>query len=573
LRDRERMDRIARVALYAVTGPAAVAFALREMLASGLRLVPGDAGDARLVVFVMEHWRQVLAGDAAWLSPPVFHPVEGVLGYSDALLLYGLAHAALAPFGLDAFASLQAVLVALAAVGFGATALLLRRRLGWPHAAAALGAALFVAANNLYLKGAHLQLYAVLLVPLAVWWLSGAALALRRRDRRALRRHGAGVALGVPALLYTSFYVGWLLLFFVALYLAVLAWRTPAARLRAWLADTARTYRREAVWLGGLGLLALLPFWVTHAPVALAFGSWRFRAVMKFAARPLDVANVGPGNLLWGPLVERYMLADGIVLHEVWTGFGLVTLSLFAASLFGLRRLSRTGERVEARERHVAAVRARSGLDLRVLGVTVLLVWALTLRVDGVSLWRLPYYALPGAGGIRALGRAQLVLTLPVLIVALDGLVRLARAARRGGRRHRVAGTALVGALGLALLAEQVNHQPVAGLDVVDARRTLAGFPAPPSECEVFYVTPPLPDARSDPALQLDAMRLAQRFGIPTLNGYSGQFPHGWRALYRLREPAYEQRVARWVAERGVTGRLCALELATRTWRTRGGGT
>lgn len=562
--------RVARIAIYGVSAPLAVAFALRDVLASGMRLLPGDAGDARLIVFLMEHWRRVLSGEAAWLSPPVFHPVEGALGYSDAVLLYGLGHALLAPFGLDAFASLQAMLGVLAAAGFSGAAWLFRRRLGLPHAAAALGATLFVAANNLYLKGAHPQLFALWLLPLAAGGLSGVALALRRGDRRALRRNGAGLALGVPLLLYTSYYVGWLLLFFVALYLAVLTWRTPGARLRAGLADAARRFRREAAWLGGLGLLALVPFLVTYVPAALEIGRRSYPTVLQYAARPVDVANVGPGNLLWGALVRRHVAGGDGVLHEVWTGFGLFTLALFAASLFGLRRLTRTGERAEARERHLAEVRERSGLDLRVLGAAVLVAWALTLKIDGVSLWRLPHAVLPGAGALRALGRAQLVLTLPILIVALDGLVRLARASRRAAARGRLPGTALVAALTLALLAEQVNLHPRARLDVVEARRALAHIPSPPAACQVFHVAPPFPAGRPDYALQIDAMLLAQRFGIPTVNGYSGHFPRDWFGLYRLREPGYTQRVADWMAARDPTATRCALGLAERRWRVLG---
>ena len=112
--------------------------------------------------------------------------------------------------------------------------------------------------------------------------------------------------------------------------------------------------------------------------------------------------------------------------------------------------------------------------------------------------------------------------------MALDGLVRLARAALRGAPRRRVPGMALVVAAGLALRAEQYNHHSNARLDVVEARRTLASHPPPPAECEVFQVAPPFPPGRPDHALQLDAMLLAQRFGIPTVNGYSGQLPRGW---------------------------------------------
>ena len=55
-------------------------------------------------------------------------------------------------------------------------------------------------------------------------------------------------------------------------------------------------------------------------------------------------------------------------------------------------------------------------------------------------------------------------------------------------------------------------------------------------------------------------MFIAQRTGIPTLNGYSGQEPQGWAGLYYARNPDYAAQAAAWVAAKGVRGRVCRLD-------------
>src|SRR5690242_11418029 len=60
----------------------------RQQIASGFDLISGDIGDARLIVYLNEHWFRVFSGLADFRSPPQFYPLEGTLGYSDAFFLY-----------------------------------------------------------------------------------------------------------------------------------------------------------------------------------------------------------------------------------------------------------------------------------------------------------------------------------------------------------------------------------------------------------------------------------------------------------------------------------------------------
>ena len=51
---------------------------------------------------------------------------------------------------------------------------------------------------------------------------------------------------------------------------------------------------------------------------------------------------------------------------------------------------------------------------------------------------------------------------------------------------------------------------------------------------------------------QLDAVEIANRYGIKTINGYSGQFPPGWGqwdGIYDIYSDSYEEYVRQWILE------------------------
>src|SRR6266478_670526 len=85
----------------------------RNFLLTGFDKIIGDAGDARLDIFLRENLHQFLRGRAEFLSPPMFFPIKGTLGYSDAYLLDGLIYVPLRIMGLDPFLSFELLCIGL----------------------------------------------------------------------------------------------------------------------------------------------------------------------------------------------------------------------------------------------------------------------------------------------------------------------------------------------------------------------------------------------------------------------------------------------------------------------------
>jgi hypothetical protein len=80
----------------------------------------------------------------------------------------------------------------------------------------------------------------------------------------------------------------------------------------------------------------------------------------------------------------------------------------------------------------------------------------------------------------------------------------------------------------------------------------------------VFYVVAHDP-ARPFWAVQVDAMLISQRLGLPTVNGYSGGTPPGWTTTDPF-DPTYGASISRWLDAHGLRSVACALDLGARTW-------
>lgn len=97
-----------------------------------------------------------------------FHPLEGVLGYSDALLLYALPYATFRFIGVDMFSAFQLTLTAVHMIGFAGTVVLLRRCIGLPSWVCALGGVIFLSLNGAYIaaSNSHSQLLSIWFIPI-----------------------------------------------------------------------------------------------------------------------------------------------------------------------------------------------------------------------------------------------------------------------------------------------------------------------------------------------------------------------------------------------------------------------
>jgi hypothetical protein len=93
-------------------------------------------------------------------------------------------------------------------------------------------------------------------------------------------------------------------------------------------------------------------------------------------------------------------------------------------------------------------------------------------------------------------------------------------------------------------------------------------IPEPPAACRAFFVLRPQPP-RNDAyySHSVDAMMIAERFNLPTLNGLQTFVPKDWN-LFGWSEPDYLDRVLAYARQNAVMDELCSLDIPTRRWQT-----
>jgi hypothetical protein len=172
---------------------------------------------------------------------------------------------------------------------------------------------------------------------------------------------------------------------------------------------------------------------------------------------------------------------------------------------------------------------------------------------------------VPGAIAIRVGFRSQVVSALFItLAFALAAEAYLRRTERTSaGGIHSLA----ILLVGMVLALEQVDLRSLSFADREREIAVVANAPPPPAFCRVFAIYND--GSRKLQAIHIDAMRLSQRFGIPTLNGYSGGNPPGWD-FGNVWEGNYIEKLKAWSRNKGVAGPLCLYDATTKTWRDLG---
>jgi hypothetical protein len=389
--------------------------------------------------------------------------------------------------------------------------------------------------NNLYIKGiiGHGNSFALYYIPYVVliglWGME----EFPRVTRSSIAR--IALASALYALLFsTDVYTAWMFGFTLLVAAATVAvtWRE---NLPVFMRKHGRAIAVIVTAAVVAFLIALVPFILIYVPVR-SFAPLRgYREYIFFAPYPTDIIDVGTNNLLWGWLVFRLLGPRGAEQILAVTP-GLTVLFFVLAYQFrsGLKRWQ------------FALVASCAAVWLAT--------WLLTMRIGAGSGFWLMRYVIPGATGIRAGMRVQLIVNLWIVLglgVLIEHWIGAANKGNSGARRWLVAGVILF------CLVEQIN---VAGSQLrrSEVLTMLANVPQSPSDCRAFLVV------RAHGSVnQVDAMWISNQIGLPTLNGSSGWDPPGWQ-LYLSEK--YIDAAKEWAAQNHLHDQICVYDLEERRW-------
>jgi hypothetical protein len=293
-----------------------------------------------------------------------------------------------------------------------------------------------------------------------------------------------------------------------------------------------------------LGFAAgVVPFLALYLPVLLAGHSRDFAEVASNMPDWRDLANITPGNAVWGGILKWLGIAGrpDRPVWEVELAFTPAVLAIFAVGLASL--VGRLRGAPDGRDRIFV-----------MLGTAVVIVWLLQMDYFGARPWHAVWALVPGAKAIRYPFRSQLVANLFVALLVARILADIGRA--------RMWAVVLCG----FLVVEQINLTWPPTMSRRAALGWIDAVPAPPAGCRVFYVAPNAgPPGRSGAQHQDDAMLFAEIRDIPTVNGFSSWFPDGW-ALDDPAAPGYPAAVRDWAQRHDISTGLCGLEPRAGRW-------
>lgn len=510
--------------------------AFRPTLVTRLARIQTDLGDTRLANYILEHgyrWLIGAPGHELFWSPPVFFPASNTAAYSDVLLTVAPVYWFWRALGAAPDTAFQLWMLTMATLNLVAAYLLLRRALHCSAVASAAGAFLFAFASMRTAQLDHPQLLPQFYTIFAIY----ALVRLFESDTDTAHALGwlAMFTASVVAQLYAEFYYGWFLCFAIAI-CGLWALITPRSR-GALLAVFHRHWRPLTVF-GALGAALLAPLAIHYWDAARTLGPRGFSTAAAMLPRPGSWFDLGPDNWLYGPLANTAAIRAIPAGAEQRLGLGVVTLCVAAWGL------------ALAPSRRLGAL----------LGLTALTIVAVATRwTDGIVLWRLVFALVPGASALRAVARVGMLLLVPASI----GLAFWIDV--QWSRWHWRAAP-VIAWLVLLVAGEQWQAR-LPSFDKAAGRTRVARVASGVDRrCQSFLYTPLA--GNEDPWwYQVDAMWASMQRDVPTVNGYSGNWPNGWR-FYPIvaRTPADSAHLAgnlaRWIAQWHLDARrVCTVAL------------
>ncbi len=498
---------------------------------SGLKVISGDHFDGVIQAILISHWYETLIGHQHWSTPLYFYPYGDVLGYNDTYFVYGLIASVYRAFGAGILIASELCLMTVRAIGFFSMLGFLRFA-GCRTVESVLGAALFTMWLAVSIQSNHGQLLAVGFAPLMAYLLL--------RAKRGLEdgRQGAAVSwLSAFIVLYggmllSCFYMAWFFGLFAILFIVAYAIVFPAEMAEFW----GRIVAARKFWplVVAVSVVSLTPFLVVYIPVLMMTGGHGYQEQLAYALFPWDFLNVGWYSSIWHPLFARLYGAMPYLRHD---GEATVGLTPDVALIVG-----------------VAAVYAFKQRDrlLISLAAAIFIALLLPVAVQGHSLWFFVDHIVPGGKGMRVIARFYLFLAFPIVVLVSMFLKRLPQL--------------LSAAMLLFFCVSQVDAFPSVHLDVGAAMSNLKQIPEPPPSCRSFYVS----NAPTQTSLvmmayshNVQAMLIADKIGLPTVNGIATFMPPDWPGLY---DDGYPNRVQQYIQSHQLKD-ICALDMQNVRWR------
>jgi hypothetical protein len=476
--------------------------------------VPGDIGDARFNLYLLEHFFRSLCGlDKSFVDAPFFYPWPVTIGFSDTHWGTGLIYSFFRATGMDTIDAFSAWYIAGNFLNF-ISAYVALRMFGLRQLGAGVGAFLFAFCMPASAQIAHAQLTYRYAVPLAIFFFHR-YLTTRLAIYASLMF--LFLALQTLSTVYIGIFLGYLLVAWLlswCCFLQIKKHQSVVLILKNLLPSGGK---RSSNIISGVILfisLALLSLaLIPNLEVSSLYKFQRSWAEIKSMLPRPQSYFLADASRLWASNASVFSILPMRWEHNMFLGL-IVTISMAFAvfrdkyfhpnSVFFLMRAS----------------------FFILLGITLC-----------VFDWTLYYYIalLPGFNSIRAVTRIILVMAFPasfILGVFIDATFYRSK--------HSYIWRILAILLVVFCLLEAVLIKPdcdtkgnwASRIDSLESQLKNSLTRHLDTNDILVYVNPTKSSGNSWVGEEIDAMLLAQKYGMNTLNGYSGNLPNGWKVMH-----------------------------------------
>jgi len=509
------------------------------------RVLPGDLGDSRVSLFIMEHWYKFFAGQNSLQNLPMFFPLQNTLSGSDAFFLQGITYSIFRLFTNRLNIAFSAAIVVLHIVG-SYSSLKIVGKFKIPVAYQVCIVALYGSLTPFWLCRNHVQL---LLFPLLGWIVFFLWMYFENYRFRYL----AGAFIITLSITLSAGYAIAFFGFFSLVCFIILKLISKGTKLLP--KNNTKQFMQHAAGAVLISSPLFYLFFKLYVSADSLTSSHSQGETLLYSPSVVDLVDV-PHSLfpLEGHLniISRLMEKVNSLPNPTGERGGsftfftaLLSISVILALLVKLRRL---GWRSSSLILKVSSI----------LSLGVILSYTLILKdFRNVNVWILSFYFLPFFGAIRVLSRFTLLVALILPFILGLGLWEL-RPLKTKSRPYIFF---VLMSTGLIFLDQPINLYGSFNSEEIYVLKQIDRDVR--SSCSSFYLLDITSNKDLVPSWVVsgDALALSSRTTVPSINGASSFFPPNYPSeLYDMRNTQKSILAAQTWAKTNNLKNVCLIE-------------
>ena len=490
------------------------------ILAFGVFLVNdqmgGDAGDARNMMYIMEHWFRFFCGEERFLAYNMFYPVNNALVYSDMLLLVAVPYSILRFFTVNMYISYKYVTLGFSLLGLIGMFHLTYKKMKCNGCVAVFATIVFSMANIYVLFINNWIMAAMVMFPfMGIIMIN---LFTNFEDKKKRIVYGVLLITILASIFYTSCYIAYYILlvamFSIIVFLVydIFVSKEILTLIFSWIKNNFK----ETIFYVIYGIILMFPF--LNFYLINGVGNKRdWSDVSMYFQNLISYIQMPDYNLFMGGLFGHNGRGiSGIPILTIVALIGVVCLSVNML--------------IRNKKNYLYLL----SLDFALIS---LIIPFFAIEINGFSLWYYIYRFFPGAASMRGTFRF-------LLLIPFFSALAIACIFKNDNINKKLEVIIVI-----LLSCQYLTFAGIAsGWSSTEQTIWLESIPEPPDECRVMCLLDTSEKyGNSFTISQLDSLAIANKFNLKCINGYCSYYPDGWLRINYMMHPGYLINVFTWL--------------------------